>query len=86
MFENSGKMVYTDCINGHFLWDIDPRMCDPAYSCDEDYSSEDENPSSRRARKKRAKKCCALKIVYLDDSDSNSDAQPKIVQIHKTNP
>ncbi|KAL5861377.1 hypothetical protein ACOSQ3_002687 [Xanthoceras sorbifolium] len=27
-FYPDGSVVYTDKINGHFIWDIDPNMCD----------------------------------------------------------
>jgi hypothetical protein len=52
-----GSPISTDKINGHFIWDVDPPMCDPGCSCDEpsDEDLECENPRSRRARKWRAK-------------------------------
>jgi hypothetical protein len=27
-FQADGSVVYTDKINGHFIWDVDPNMCD----------------------------------------------------------
>ncbi|KAK3182709.1 hypothetical protein Dsin_029995 [Dipteronia sinensis] len=32
-FEADGSVVYTDKINGHFIWDADPSMCDPDCLC-----------------------------------------------------
>ncbi|KAL5839649.1 hypothetical protein ACOSQ4_012257 [Xanthoceras sorbifolium] len=32
-FHPDGSVVYTDKINGHFIWDIDPNMCDDHCSC-----------------------------------------------------
>ncbi|KAI5411214.1 hypothetical protein KIW84_056373 [Lathyrus oleraceus] len=28
-----GKPIYTDKIDGHFIWDVDPTRCDPDYDC-----------------------------------------------------
>ena len=84
-FRPSGHVVSTDRINGHFIWDIPGSgMCDSDCSCDDNSDYEDDNPRSRRARKQRAKKRCALKIVYPDDSDSEEDRQPPQKVISKT--
>ncbi|KAL5829063.1 hypothetical protein ACOSQ3_018531 [Xanthoceras sorbifolium] len=32
-FHSDGSVTYTDKINGHFIWDIDPNMCDDHCSC-----------------------------------------------------
>ncbi|KAK3222093.1 hypothetical protein Dsin_009118 [Dipteronia sinensis] len=32
-FEADGSAIYTDKINGHFIWDVDPNTCDPDCSC-----------------------------------------------------
>ncbi|KAK2643040.1 hypothetical protein Ddye_024803 [Dipteronia dyeriana] len=32
-FEADGTPVYTDKINGHFIWDFDPEMCDADCEC-----------------------------------------------------
>ena len=38
-----GKVIYTDKVNGHFIWDIAPKMCDSNCSCDEhDGDTDDE--------------------------------------------
>ncbi|XP_057969359.1 uncharacterized protein LOC131158506 [Malania oleifera] len=31
--EADGSPIYTDKIEGHFIWDVDPSMCDPDCSC-----------------------------------------------------
>ncbi|KAL0300376.1 UNVERIFIED_CONTAM: polyprotein [Sesamum calycinum] len=44
-FGADGHRIYTDRINGHFIWDVNPSMCDPECSCeeDDDDSSDDED-------------------------------------------
>ncbi|KAL0289772.1 UNVERIFIED_CONTAM: polyprotein [Sesamum radiatum] len=44
-FGAEGHRIYTDRINGHFIWDVNPSMCDPECSCeeDDDDSSDDED-------------------------------------------
>ncbi|KAK2648935.1 hypothetical protein Ddye_016424 [Dipteronia dyeriana] len=32
-FEADGAPVYTDKVNGHFIWDVDPDMCDADCEC-----------------------------------------------------
>ncbi|KAK2655405.1 hypothetical protein Ddye_008457, partial [Dipteronia dyeriana] len=34
-FEADGTPIYTDKINGHFIWDVDPEMCDADCECRE---------------------------------------------------
>ncbi|CAI8595172.1 unnamed protein product [Vicia faba] len=37
---SKGEPIYTDKINGHFIWDVDPNKCDPGCECwmhDNDY-------------------------------------------------
>ncbi|MCI97376.1 polyprotein-like, partial [Trifolium medium] len=29
----SGKPIYTDKIDEHFIWDVNPDMCDPGCDC-----------------------------------------------------
>ncbi|KAK2657385.1 hypothetical protein Ddye_010437 [Dipteronia dyeriana] len=33
LFEPDGTPIYTDKINGHFIWDVDPEMCDADCEC-----------------------------------------------------
>ncbi|KAK2658510.1 hypothetical protein Ddye_005043 [Dipteronia dyeriana] len=32
-FEHDGTLVYTDKINDHFIWDVDPEICDADCEC-----------------------------------------------------
>ncbi|KAK2655870.1 hypothetical protein Ddye_008922 [Dipteronia dyeriana] len=32
-FEADGSPIYTDKINGHFIWDVDPDMCNADCEC-----------------------------------------------------
>jgi hypothetical protein len=32
-FEADGSAIFTDKINGHFIWDVDPNMCDADCEC-----------------------------------------------------
>jgi len=50
----NGTPIFTDKINGHFIWDADPDMCDPDCDCHHDYDDssdeeeegDDDNPGS----------------------------------------
>ncbi|KAK4381889.1 polyprotein [Sesamum angolense] len=41
-FGADGHRIYTDRINGHFIWDVNPSMCDPECSCEEDDDDSDD--------------------------------------------
>ncbi|KAL0455381.1 UNVERIFIED_CONTAM: polyprotein [Sesamum latifolium] len=42
-FGADGHRIYTDWINGHFIWDVDPSMCDPECSCGEESDDDDDD-------------------------------------------
>ncbi|KAL0444659.1 UNVERIFIED_CONTAM: polyprotein [Sesamum latifolium] len=42
-FGADGHRIYTDWINGHFIWDVDPSMCDPECSCGEESDNDDDD-------------------------------------------
>jgi len=42
--EPDGNPIFTDRINGHFIWDADPEMCESDCDCEEDL--EDSSDSS----------------------------------------
>ncbi|RDX86622.1 hypothetical protein CR513_32028, partial [Mucuna pruriens] len=45
----NGEEIYTDKINGHFIWDVDPSMCDSDCDCyydDPDDDNQDEEVDS----------------------------------------
>ncbi|QCD84109.1 Viral movement protein [Vigna unguiculata] len=52
--EPDGNPIFTDRINGHFIWDADPEMCESDCDCEEDSENssdsddEPEPPSSGR--------------------------------------
>ncbi|RDX90395.1 hypothetical protein CR513_27750, partial [Mucuna pruriens] len=43
-----GKSIFTDKIDGHFIWDVAPEECDPDCDCCNDYddSSDDDSDDS----------------------------------------
>ncbi|WVY95104.1 hypothetical protein V8G54_034192 [Vigna mungo] len=41
----NGKPIFTDKINGHFIWDVDPCMCDPDCECSKDDDSSKDKES-----------------------------------------
>ncbi|KAK2646627.1 hypothetical protein Ddye_021822 [Dipteronia dyeriana] len=47
-FEPDGTPVYTDKINSHFIWDVDPEMCDSDCECRACYKTEKKNISSEK--------------------------------------
>jgi len=38
-FRETGKAIFSDKLNGHFLWDVDPSACDSDCDCYEDHDS-----------------------------------------------
>lgn len=40
-FYHDGKNSYVDNINGHFIWNVAPKICDSYCNCD-DYSADDD--------------------------------------------
>ncbi|KAL0289622.1 UNVERIFIED_CONTAM: polyprotein [Sesamum radiatum] len=42
-FGADGHPIYTDRINGYFIWDVDPSMCDPEFSCQEESDDDDDD-------------------------------------------
>ncbi|MCI83553.1 polyprotein-like, partial [Trifolium medium] len=46
----SGEPIYTDKIDGHFIWDLDPDMCDPGCDC---WMQEDEDYTIKPKKKKK---------------------------------
>ncbi|RDX88691.1 hypothetical protein CR513_29685, partial [Mucuna pruriens] len=40
----NGETIYTDKVNGHFIWDVDPQMCDSDCDCCFDNDSDDGDP------------------------------------------
>ncbi|KAL0444653.1 UNVERIFIED_CONTAM: polyprotein [Sesamum latifolium] len=42
-FGADGHRIYTDWIDRHFIWDVDPSMCDPECSCGEESNDDDDD-------------------------------------------
>ncbi|KAL4344208.1 hypothetical protein AHAS_Ahas11G0155400 [Arachis hypogaea] len=55
-FYENGKLVYVSQINGHFIWDIDPSMCDSDCDCANQWSDTDDEDYAKRQRNKKKKK------------------------------
>ncbi|QHO18905.1 Polyprotein [Arachis hypogaea] len=46
-FYENGKPVYVSHINGHFIWDVDPSMCDSDCDCANQWSDIDDEDYDR---------------------------------------
>ncbi|KAK2662727.1 hypothetical protein Ddye_001301 [Dipteronia dyeriana] len=57
-FEADGTPVYTDKVNGHFIWDVDPEMCDADCEC--------------RVCQKPVKASCKPVPLFRDPKDPHS--------------
>ncbi|QHO48514.1 polyprotein [Arachis hypogaea] len=55
-FYENGKPVYVSHINGHFIWDVDPSMCDSDCDCVNQWSDTDEEEYERRRRNKKRRR------------------------------
>ncbi|MED6127662.1 hypothetical protein PIB30_090123 [Stylosanthes scabra] len=55
-YYDNGKPVYVSHIQGHFIWDVDPSMCDSDCDCQDRSDSEDEDYARRRRKSKKKKK------------------------------
>ncbi|QHN83063.1 polyprotein [Arachis hypogaea] len=75
LYEN-GKPVYVSHINGHFIWDVDPSMCDSDCDCADQWSDTDDEDYARRWRNKKKKKkllqapCSFKRPEPPDDAES----------------
>jgi hypothetical protein len=80
-----GHIVSTDKIKGHFIWDVDPSMCNPSCTCDEltdlDLECDIMQQMHRQARQKKSKQAktpCGLQIYYPHD---DKDGYPKFLPV-----
>ncbi|QHN85776.1 polyprotein [Arachis hypogaea] len=55
-FYENEKSVYVSHINGHFIWNVDPSMCDSDCNCADQWSDTDDEDYARRQRNKKKKK------------------------------
>jgi len=58
-FRETGKAIFSDKLNGHFLWDVDPSACDSDCDCYEDHDSDSElsSDSNDEDNFKKKKQC-----------------------------
>ena len=54
-FQNDGKAIFSDKLNGHFLWDVDSSRCDPY--CNHDFDSESDFDSDDEDDPRKKKRC-----------------------------
>ncbi|QHO22946.1 polyprotein [Arachis hypogaea] len=75
-FYENGKPVYVSHVNGHFIWDVDPSMCDSDCDCANQWSDTDDEDYARRRRNKKKKKkslqapCSYKRPEPPDDAES----------------
>ncbi|MED6107564.1 hypothetical protein PIB30_015313 [Stylosanthes scabra] len=77
-YEN-GKPVYISHINGHFIWDVDPNMCDSDCDCQDwgDWSDSEDEDYARRRRKSKKKKKQSCTVSRKPDPPDEPDYKPK---------
>lgn len=74
-FKTDGSPVYTDKINGHFIWDTNPDMCDDDCDChyvqdsedDEDFMEEKRKRMEKLRRKKLRKETCRQQQAFFSN-------------------
>jgi len=54
-FHHNGQAIFSDKLNGHFLWDVDSSMCEP--DCDHNSDSESFSDSDNEDDLKKKKRC-----------------------------
>ncbi|QHO37095.1 Polyprotein [Arachis hypogaea] len=66
-----GKPVCVSHTNNHFIWDVDPSICDSNYNYDLWGDSEEEECLRKQSRKKKKKQRCAAppRIYSPDEPD-----------------
>ncbi|KAL4299327.1 hypothetical protein AHAS_Ahas17G0089800 [Arachis hypogaea] len=75
-FYENEKPVYVSHINGHFIWDVDPSMCNSDCDCADQWSDTGDEDYARRQRNKKKKKkllqapCSFKRSEPPDDTES----------------
>ena len=68
-FQNNGKAIFSDKLNGHFLWDVDSSKCDPYCNHDSDsesdFDSDDEDDPRKKKRCKPPPKSQQGKVTLI---------------------
>jgi len=52
-FQQNGKAIFSDKLNGHFLWDVDLSVCDPDCNCSSDNDSDSDSSDDEDDLKKK---------------------------------
>ncbi|KDP35795.1 hypothetical protein JCGZ_10431 [Jatropha curcas] len=86
-FAHTGKEIYVAKNDGHFLWDADPHMCDPDYSCnyEDDGWLEDATVTITKLESQplRRKTPSCRRFTRKRPFDDDDDAPPPWVGIPK---
>ncbi|MED6136122.1 hypothetical protein PIB30_053155 [Stylosanthes scabra] len=78
-YYDNGKPVYVSHIQGHFIWDVDPSMCDSDCDCQNwnDWSDSEDEDYERRRRKSKKKKKQSCTVSKRPDPPDEPDYKPK---------
>ncbi|MED6139838.1 hypothetical protein PIB30_087730 [Stylosanthes scabra] len=80
-YEN-GKPIYFSHINGHFIWDVDPSICDSDCDCQDwsDWSDSEDEDYARRRRKSKKRKKQSCTVSRKPDPPDEPDHKPNYDQ------
>ncbi|MED6174465.1 hypothetical protein PIB30_069237 [Stylosanthes scabra] len=78
-YYDNGKPIYVSHIQGHFIWDVDPSMCDSDCDCQDwnDWSDSEDEDYARRRRKSKKKKKQSCTVSRRPDPPDEPDYKPK---------
>ncbi|MED6201848.1 hypothetical protein PIB30_099227 [Stylosanthes scabra] len=78
-YYDNGKPVYVSHIQGHFICDVDPSMCDSDCDCQDwnDWSDSEDEDYARRRRKSKKKKKQSCTVSRRPDPPDEPDYKPK---------
>ncbi|MED6173479.1 hypothetical protein PIB30_059885 [Stylosanthes scabra] len=76
-YEN-GKPIYVSHIQGHFIWDVDPSMCDSDCDCQDwnEWGDSEDKDYARRRRKSKKKKKQSCTVSRRPDPPDEPDYKP----------
>ncbi|QHO02684.1 polyprotein [Arachis hypogaea] len=86
-FYENEKPVYVSHINGHFIWDVDPSMCDSDCDCVNQWSDTDDEDYAKRRRNKKKKSFptpCSFKRPEPPDDDKATPMVKRRPMLKKT--
>ncbi|MED6189264.1 hypothetical protein PIB30_094167, partial [Stylosanthes scabra] len=78
-YYDNGKPEYVSHIQGHFIWDVDPSMCDSDCDCQDwnDWSDSEDEDYARHRRKSKKKKKQSCTVSRRPDPPDEPDYKPK---------